>query len=245
MNRLAVAILLISSLSLQAQMSLRSVGYSAGVFKRTSGGAGPSYLVTEGFEGTGAPSGWGVIGTGPVDWDESTVVGAGSQSLELDGTTADSTVTNTFTAQSQCWGYFMFYPTNYPSTDCLLFRIYTNGVVMGQIEHRSSGVLRVQAGTGVSTPASCTLATSSNAWRHVWWRYQAGSGSDGAMEVWWNTSATHPGSSDGQYHALCSNGTNTALVHNFRIWSDFVGSINGLRYYDNVRVDDEAIGSNP
>lgn len=202
---------------------------------RAPAGSSPSYLVEEGFEGTGAPASWTSSGT--VDWDEATIFHDGAQALQVDSTSADSYAqTPTFTCGADCYGEFWFYPDHIPSTDAIVFRLYNNTTELGRIEQRSTGVLRVQAIGG--TAVNMTLSIGEDSWVRVWFHFTQGSGANATMRAWWATTDTHPGNSNAQYYAASSNGTTTAVVDRIRLFSDNIGTTNGSRFYDNLVVDD-------
>lgn len=195
---------------------------------------GASYLIDEGFEGTGAPSGWSSTGT--VDWDEATIVHDGSQSFQVDSTTIDGYGHDTFTGAADIYGEFWYYADHIPSTDAAIFRILNGTTEIGRIRHRAAGTLQVLAtgGTNVAT----TLSTGEDTWVRIWFHFTQGSGTNATMRVWWATTDTHPGNGDAQYFAQSTNGTSTSQGDAIRLFSDNIGTSNGSRYFDNLTVDD-------
>lgn len=75
--------------------------------------AGVTYLVEENCEGTGTPSGWKDAGT--VDWDYTTTVLRGSQSLAINGDYSNSIVS--YSAQSQLGIFFRFRCDSLPASN--------------------------------------------------------------------------------------------------------------------------------
>lgn len=228
MRRLTAFLLLILlSVSLNGDMVVvRRAPFSA---------AAPSYLVDEGFEGTGAPASWTSSGT--VDWDEATIFQSGAQSFQVDSSSGDGYgQTPTFTCPADCYAEFWYYPDHIPSTDAIVFRFYNGTTELGRIEQRSTGVLRAQAIGG--TVANLTLTTGEDTWVRIWVHFTQGSGTNATMRVWWATTDTHPGNGNAQYFAQSTNGTTTAVVDRIRLFSDNIGTTNGSRYYDNLVVDD-------
>ena len=204
------------------------------IAKKKAGG-GPTLIIDEGFEGTGAPASWTSAGT--VDWDEATIFHDGAQALQVDSSAGDGYGAITFTCgATDCYAEYWYYPDHIPSTDAVVFRFYNGTTELGRIEQRSSGVLRVQALGG--TAVAMTLTTGEDTWVRVWAHFTAGTGANATMRAWWSTTDTHPGNGNAQYFAESTNGTTTLAASAVRLFSDNVGTTNGSRYFDNLVVDD-------
>lgn len=198
---------------------------------------GPSYVLDEGFEGTGTPSGWTTTGTTPApNFDDTALFHDGAQSLKLDSTTASCTaISPAFSTGADVYGRFWWYNDHIHSTDAIIFQIRNGATEIGRIEHRGSGVLRVQALPGGSTSAM-TLSTGEDSWKRIWFHYTQGSGANGTFRVWWATTDTHPGSGDAQYFAQSTNGTSTAQCDTVRLYSHFIGTTNGANNFDTLQI---------
>ena len=206
--------------------------------KKAGGGDPPAYLVDEDCEGSGTPSGW--TNTGSPDWDEATVVLAGSQSLEMaSAATAPRAHYDTGSAYSEVWLRFKFRATNVNTQPS---RILSLRVVSGDAE---AAWVQFQTDTGrlglVNGSASAaTVGTmSANTTYNVWVRYKAGTGSNSQMSVAWSADGTEPTS--GNNFASVSNGTATASVNRFAFRNQ--DTANSITYYfDDMIVNDSAIG---
>lgn len=205
------------------------------VVKKKAGG--PTYLINEGFDGTGAPSGWSSSGT--VDWDEATIYHDGAQSAQIDSSSADSYAEISFTGADDIYGEYWWYSDYTPSADGNIIRVLNGFTQIGVISHRSTGVLSVGAAGG--TGSSCTLAITEDSWVRIWWHYHTGTGADAVIELWWNTSDSHPGNGDAQYYCASTNGTSTLQANKLRNFSDNTGATNGSRFIDAYVVDDEIL----
>ena len=204
-------------------------------FRKAPAAGGPTLIIDEGFEGTGAPASWTSAGT--VDWDEATIFHDGAQALQVDSSAGDGYGAITFTCgATDCYAEYWYYPDHIPSTDAVVFRFYNGTTELGRIEQRSSGVLRVQALGG--TAAAMTLTTGEDTWVRVWAHFSQGTGTNATMRAWWATTDTHPGNGNAQYFAESTNGTTTLAASAVRLFSDNVGTTNGSRFFDSLAVDD-------
>lgn len=212
-----------------AEANIKAVG----AVDNTGGGA-PSYLFQENFDGTGAGT-WS--GTADYDYTSSPAPLEGTQSLRLQ----EESVYNqdAFTGVTEVWMYFMWHPVNHVSTHSI------GGLWDGGL----SGVAEIRADTGDNTIfVVCGTATSAKTvatWAegvtyHVWLRYKVGSGANAEVDVWFNTSATHPGA--GNNKTGLTNGSKTTNATTPFFNTNF-GGVDMI--FDKLRVDDVAIGSNP
>lgn len=135
--------------------------------------------------------------------------------------------------------YFLWNPVNHVSTHTI-GGLYDTGL---------SGVVDIYADTGDNTLyVTCGTATSSKTvatWAegvtyHVWLRYKKGVGANAEVDLWFNTSATHPGTGNNKTSLTNGSKTTNATTPYFNTVFSGVDMI-----YDKVRVDDVAIGSNP
>lgn len=160
--------------------------------------------------------------------------------------TSASMVSPTFTAQADCWLYFMIYVVALPaaSWELISFRSATNECVRLRLDN--TGRLAVRAGLGATEiktadNANGKLATSQV--YHVWVHWDKDGGTAGAAfgSAGFSTTGTRP--TTGDAYAQCVNGIVTDDVDRCRIT---VGTNATVRVYlDHIRVDDVLIGDNP
>lgn len=234
---------LLGAPSILRAQSFSNAGFIGSVgTAQASAGAGVSYLLEENFEGTGAPSGWNSGGT--VNWDYTTTVLQGSQSLLVDATSGSGwALTTTFTAQTTIEVYFL-YRTSTPTADAG----YTSDVfyLRDGSSIRMSLVLLSNATLwlthGANSAASGT-AFSANTTYHVWLRYVAGSGANGVAKVAASTTGTRP-TADPIY-AEVTTGTATTSVDNLMLVATNMPINKPLSIFDRLLVSTSAIGDNP
>lgn len=194
-----------------------------------------SYIVSEDFEGTGAPSLWTAADSG-IDYDYTTSPAplVGSQSLGIVGTAKYCTrqLGSTYT-EAHCF-FRVRIPTS-SANNHIEFR-NSSGQVQGRLTFRSSAV-RIEHG-GVSADSSGSAHANECV---LWVEYIAsfGSGSNGVMRLYINrnsTSETKP-----SLAASISTGTGGAIDRFSLISQD--ASTRSI--WDKVRVASSPIGSSP
>lgn len=210
-------------------------------------GGGPSYIVDEGFEGTGLPSGW-TTGAGTPEYDYTTTVLVPSQSLFMDAatSTADEYVYVDFLNSGDFYAYFKIrFPTVASTGTLFLSAISTAGTTRAFIYIRPGPVLSVQAVGG--TRQDCTTTLSTDTTYHVWVSYEpgSGSGSDAVATVAFSTDGVRPTSGPGSY-AASTNGTGTAAATRMTLQTDYASGTSAFdAIFDRVLIDDEQIGDLP
>ena len=173
--------------------------------------AGPSYLINEGFEGTGTPTGWiGPFGAGSVDFHSTAGPLVGAKSLLEDNTAGDIQVIATFALQDEVWGHFIFRPTTLPASFTEFFVAVDD---VGFIDHCKLQLLSTGV-VAVTTPVSIsqnTVGTMSAATIYdVWWHWKVGTGANAIAEVWFNTVGGTRSGVPSNNHAIVTNGSDTA-----------------------------------
>jgi hypothetical protein len=194
--------------------------------------AAPTYLVDEGFEGTGQPTDW--VGIGSPQYD-CTVAAVGSQAFELKSPTSDTYArTQIFTPASTCYLFCRLYISNYSGIARDIFHFRTNNAATLAASVGLSATGQLQCGYNTSG----TMSTG--AWYYVWASYNA---STGAKTVAFSTTSTCPTSGTGFTNA---SQTGTGPTDAIRFYSDYSGTNPGPHIIiDHVLVDDEVIGDNP
>jgi len=189
----------------------------------------PTYLLSEGFEGTGFENaGWTVDGTPNADYTTTALHGA--QSLNTSGaqyisrTFQNSTSFYLYTqVRAIAWGSF----TNLVYWDDAGWdsaaTVWTDGINL-HVTHGSASVIG-------------TTPLSPNTTYHVWVDWTKGTGTNGTMKVFVATTGTKPAVAD----ASLTTGTGGATQ---RLYVGPTGAGPNL-IFDRLLIDDVAIGSNP
>jgi hypothetical protein len=207
------------------------------------GGGGATYLINQGFEGTGYDNSetWTeAAGTPNEDDTTSPSPIVGSQSLRLDGTSVTQrTDSPSYTATADVWVYLRLNPATLPSSgnnDFLAIRNGTTQLLSAQIN--ASGVLRVNVGAN-SSPTVSTMSAGTS--YHVWIHYVAGTGANAVGSVAFSTDGVKP--TAGNAFTSMNTGTSTLSANNVRLTA--VAANGGVFVMDRVLVDDASIGDNP
>jgi hypothetical protein len=221
--RTALLILLIVSSLLSQDMVLR---------RPIVVGGGASFLVNEDAEGTGTPSGWTDSGT--IDWDYTTTVITGAQSLHLPPASSNTTKYS-LSATGEVWARFKIRQDktgsvtrimqfNGSSTERMYVGIATNA-------------LRITHGSATATTVSTMAA---NTTYNVWVRYKKGTGADGEGTIAFSTTNTEP--TTGNDFASLTTGSSTGDVDE---WGPFNQDAPGgtALIFDDLTLDDVAIGN--
>lgn len=197
--------------------------------------SGPSYLLSEGFEGTGYESGGWSENNNPNEDSTSTTCGSfvGSQWFETSGVAASVNATNTYTGQSEAWAYVQFCAVTTVANNVVL-ELKNSTTVVLEVQVRSTNVMRLAHG---ATATLGTFSLSDATKYHLWVRYQAGTGSNGQADLWIATTDTKPGTPD----ISITTGTATANADTVTIGQTTANAI----IMDKLRIDDVDIGSGP
>lgn len=231
----SLLILIISLIACQAQHP----AIRARAVKASSGVAAATYLINQRFEGTGFDNGEAWFKTlGTPNEDYTTTVLQGSQSLFLDssgGTSQRCDSATNATAYAHIWGFKLMRVNAYPSSTSSIFTVRTNGTALLDAQMDTTGHLRVDIGVNsVLTVSGMSL----NTLYYIFYEYQAGTGlnavgtigftTDGTVPTGNNLSSSIAGTATGQYNNIRLNATATMVI-----------------IYDQVLIDDVAIGANP
>lgn len=195
--------------------------------------AGPTYLISEDFEGVGTASGWTNAGT--VNWNYVTSPAPLFGAESWFGGAAAGSTSPAFAPQSNVWAFFTFVRTADPSTGTRYICAFQDGAGAPLLSLRI-GSSTMQHGS-VSGAGGFTFTL--NTQYFIWLHYIQGTGTNGIAEVYISTTTTRPGSPTGTF----STGTATAPAEKFQIGSTTSGS--GSKIIDTVRVSTSEIFSNP
>lgn len=216
-------------------------------------GGGPTYLVSEDFEGTGYDGGLtDSAGNPDEDYATSPAPLAGGQSIFIDGTAATQTaITADFGEQTTLNVYFLMHVTTMPAgTGREILRFLLNGSqsAASELTINSAGQLTITLGT---TAVSTTTTVSADTTYHVWVELQAESvdtALDGVGRVMFapvSGDGIKP-TSDGGGKGWAQRTTMNGELPIDQIWVTSQFSTTGVAWIgDKLRVDDVEIGSNP
>lgn len=236
MIRFALASLCICSFA-AALMAQGTVIYVRRSFV-AGGGGDPTFIVDQDFEETGVPTEgdpdlWSCVVT-ICDWDESTVVLSGSESLELNNAGSGPRGQVKFPAgESDIFIRIEFRVSSSGNNNRMMS--YRTGSEIAWIEVNTAALCINDGGGNHCTVSTLSIDTKYN----VWMRYTAGSGSDGFMSIAFTTSGTEPTSGNDYISLSDSPATASPDRLQFRL-----NSLSGESYYfDEIKVADEPIGS--
>lgn len=211
---------------------------------RFAGAGGPSYLVDEGFEGTGAPSGW-TSSAGSPDYDYTSDPLVAVQSMALSGYTlaAKQLAYLAFTNSDDVYLYFQAKFPTIASTGTLLFLEFrTTTTVRAQVHIRPGPILRVQATGGTLQETVGTL--SATTLYHFWVSYRPGTGTDAVLEIAFSTDGTKPTS--GNNYQISNNGTATADANRIYFYGTYATAPSAFDVViDHLLIANTPIGNNP
>lgn len=203
-------------------------------------GGGPSFLVEEGFEipTTGYENSWTEAGTGTIDPAESTIVIAGTQSLQINLATQTGSTYTDFTAQGSV---FVKLRLRVASTNGGTQTIATlrNGttVLASLILAGTNRVMRANAAGGSNNTSTDALPVDTDL--YVWFEYVKGTGADAICRVGWATTDTKPTFvAAGGKTAISANGSGVLDAN--RIYLGTTGSGVFEAYFDDIQVSDTA-----
>ena len=226
-GRLAVAILRLAPVTLLVMLTFLGLVQSARA-------AAPTYLLVEGFEGTGFEnSGWRTNSASVPDADYSVDPLVGQQSLRCTGV---SFVQRDFAPPST--NFSCYFRVKW-------FQWAPDRFVADWLSVDSTSRARVTTGFGNrldlvygSTAVTAPNVIETNVTYHLWIDWVKGTGADGIMRLYISTDTTKPASPQ----ASISNGTGTADLALFDL-GPFGSGVDAI--YDKVLIDDELIGSDP
>ena len=249
MHQRILILLLASASCLFGQgLTLKNPSFVASLAKPATGGAVPTYLINQNFEGTGYDNGetWTeTLSSGTIDEDYTGTVLAGSQSLRM--LTTGFTQKNdspSFSGGQVRYAYFMLRPVAIPAGgfETYLFRWQTSASGRGSLTLNNAGTLTFSGNVSgsITTVGTMTAGTT----YHVWVSIDT-TASPETVTVGFSTTGTRP-TSGNNYASGTVEITDGASI-------DTIGLANGgggsgptpEMIFDKVLVDDVQIGDNP
>jgi hypothetical protein len=214
-----------------------------GVFNETTNGpaldgGGASYLWSADMDdntGWGTESGTVTFGSTAVDLGDGDV-------LAIDGTASDSyAYTGSWSpvaGTGTTYGYVVFQTTETtPTTSARVIRLFDDVTLIGRIEVFGSGSIATYHG---SVNGNLSSVLSDNTTVHMWFEFTPGTGSDGSFKIGVSSDGTKPTLTE-----TVTAGTATVSPTRLQLYGDYTTAEGRVSYFDHLRVDDEAIGSNP
>jgi hypothetical protein len=204
-------------------------------FVSQSASTAVSYLLQENCEGTGTPSGW-TDSAGSPNWDNTTNVIAGSQSLAL--AFGDRSDSPTWANTSPAYFFFALKLGPVPANNTTIYSIRNNPATTNpvQFEYRTTGEIRMLSNDG-SQAATLTNVAPVATILYVWGDYTKGSGANGVVHGYITTTQTKPPTPQ----ATISNSGSTVDTGVLRV----TGPEGTFAIMDTFRVSASDIGSNP
>lgn len=235
----AVAKANIKAVGAVSEANIKAVG---GVDNTAAGGGN---LVTENFEGTGAPSGW-ATSAGTIQYDHATTALSleASECLYITAEAGAEQAYVAFTDSDAVYAYFMMRVEDVPTgSGRTFFKLTNNAGTVTCFENAPNiGPLQFKlydtSGTHTATSGSTTSADQTY---HVWVEYEKGTGANGQIRVYSSTTTTKPGSPD----AAVTNADSTSQGGRLYFGIDWAGA-GGNIYFDKLRISNSAaFGSDP
>lgn len=197
------------------------------------GTSGSSFLLEEGFEGTGYENTWTESATGTVDEDHTGTVIVGSQSLQVNLAAQTGSTYAAFTAQGSLFCKFRY---NVASTsgNPTIATIRNGTTILGSlILVGVNRTMRTTAAGGSNASSSATIPTGTNI--YIWFEYVKGTGANAICRAGWATTDSKPAlTSTGTQTCLSSNGTSTSDAD--RLYLGHSVSSTYECFYDAVQV---------
>ena len=239
MKHLLTSLLLSCALSVLA-VTPAGIGLSnvATVAAATPPASGSSFLLQEGFEGTGYENSWTESATGTVDEDHTGTVITGSQSLQINLAAQNGSAYASFTATNDVYCKFRFRVASTNGGNQVVATIRDGATVLGTLTLAgASRVLRATASGGSNGTSSDVLPVDTNI--YVWFEYLKGTGANAIFRVGWATTDSKPSlASTGAKTGVSANGTSTAQPSRIYLGNTSTGTVEC--FFDAVQVSASA-----
>jgi hypothetical protein len=213
--------------------SLRNPAFVA---RLTSASAPVTGFFNENFEDVSAGydtnnvNGW--TSTGTIDPKSTTTPLAGSQSVLLTGETTPSQITSAdFSAKSTVWGRFIYSASATPSAETAIVALLDSSAT-ARCGFKISNGRQFRGFHGSATVNTFTGNSNTPYW--IWFRYVAGSGSNGVLDIYNSTNSTRP--ADPTYKITA--GTSTQSVVRLKMWAALAST---SMKYDSILLSDDEI----
>ena len=238
MKHLLTTLLLSCALSVLAVtptgLGLSNVGTVAAA---TPPASGSSFLITQGFEGTGYDNGetWTGAGTGTVDADETTTVIVGSQSLHINLVSQTGSTYSTHTGTGTVFVKFRLRAVSTNGGTQALATIRDGTNVLATLSLAGSPPkMRANAAGGSNNTSLEAVPDDQDLW--VWFEYVKGTGAgDAICRVGWHDSDVKPTFvAAEQRTAISANGSGTADGTRLYLGNTSAGYFDA--YFDTVQV---------
>jgi hypothetical protein len=180
------------------------------------GTAEPSWVIRQGFEGTGYDNAetWTQSGSGTIDPDYTGLVLAGSQSLRLVTSGTAALTYRQITGQSTLYCRWRMRIVSIDSSAQTLMTIRAGTTLHASLVKDATGKLRVTAGGGTLNTSTDNIPVGTDLW--MWAEYEQGTGSNSIARGGWSTTDTKPTlTASGATSAVSSNGTRTTPADRF------------------------------
>jgi hypothetical protein len=240
--KLTLAILILLLCCSREVPSIGNSNYTGGNNGSGPGGGGASAdLISEDFEGAGAPSGWSTdTGTPDYDCTASPCPLVGSQSLSL-GTADAAVFKGSLGSKSEVWFYFQFRFVSSVQNSTLLMDLRDSADNPAFQMDMTINFMRVNDG-GVN--ASCVDGLSADTTYHCWGHYLKGSGANDTAEIKFSTTGIRP--ADGSNaHAKLTTGSLNRTIDRFYFRKQFSDAPVAVKF-DKLRMSSVGdLGDNP
>lgn len=190
MNKMIIAIILLFSTTCYAA----GTGGGTGGCGSAAAGGDASLLIDESWEGSFPPSGWTANNGDTTQFSSAGLSMEGSFVLRQLESAGSPTMKYTLAAdKAELWFKIQYRQNALPSEAGDLFVIYAaNGTTkLACFWEDASGYLFTSQG---SVDSSGHYASAANTTYDIWGHYKAGTGSNGIMEMFVDTTSTKPGS---------------------------------------------------
>lgn len=230
--------LFIGLVLISPQIVLAQMPFIRGMMAQQPAAAGGGSMSYEGFEGTGAPTGWST-GTGiNYDYTTSPAPLEGTQSLMVQNAVVEWTFSTAGAAQNECWVYFMFRVNDL---------VYLQNFQLGSDYSQTDAMVQINSGGTITlTSLGGTAATSgagtvaANTTYYAWFRRVHVSTGNNLADFYWGTTNDRGSAT----HLAVTNGGNDYDQKSY-IWRITSSNPADVLLIDHVIQSWTEIGSNP
>jgi hypothetical protein len=192
-----------------------SVGSAAGVGRSPNDGTSP--FIDEGFEGSGAPSGWSGASS---DFDYATLPLVGAQSLRNPSAAVATYDSGNALNHSELWFACQVKMETLPSVIRDLVRFFNGATQLFGVRVNASGTINIRDQSTAKTQTTVAAMVAGTTYS-LWLHYRAGSGSDETIEAAFAVAGSRRPSSGDNYVRI-SDGTATANANKFLLASSAI-----------------------